>query len=474
MISTVLTEPMQQITIVVPACDRSETLVHTLETCIVQKDERLRILVSDNVSQDSTKEVVEDFMRKDSRVAYTSPGTRLGMSEHWEFAIDHVNDGFVMIIGDDDGLLPDAMARIRKAMEFAPDLNAISWPFCTYFYPDLPPMTGLHRLPNDHMGICTTPGQEIRNYRTWLNFIASSYGAYNSLPGIYHGLLHIDVLKQLKKDTGRYIHCIAPDIYVAVALSKYMDRYVFLRQPASILGVSKKSNGFNQLMVDEHQNEIAKRHLAETKIHFHKDIQYTPNLPIFVAEALLQAKDAGCLPAAVSIDWDAFLLQAHCEFRTTNFNDEVEREMRYTELEEICAKFGSPGLFERLNREKPEYDWSKYHCDPYEAVLDLSKLNIKNIADACRLAQVLCLANIGAPTRTRFEEGPLTRLALEDVPRHYLRKMRDTVRKTLDNPSLIPLKGKAIDASALAYRVYSRTYHTYAGLRNKILADRRT
>jgi len=453
---------MQRLTLIIPACDRSETLLHTLETCVSQKDENLRILVSDNASQDSTKSVVHDFIQRDSRVEYINPGSRLGMSEHWEFALDHVDDGFVMIIGDDDGLLPDALSRIRKAIDFAPDIKAIAWPYCTYFYPDLPEGANAHFLPNNHMGICTAPGQEVRNYQQWLNYIKGSHGAYSSLPGVYHRVLHIDVLKKLKKDTGRYIRCIAPDIYVAVALSKYIDKFLFLKQPASLLGVSKKSNGFNQLIVDEHKNKIAKQHLAESTIHFHKDVPYTPSLPIFVAEALLQAKDAGALPDTPPIDWNAYLLQAHCILRNTKFNDEAEREMRYAELEEVCHRFGEPRLFERLNREKPDYDWTAHHSDPYDAVLDLSKLNIKSIADACNVAELLCLANTAAPPQPQVS-----------FRRVFKVRMRQFYEHKKFHPSFSAIKGKVIDASAMAYRSYSWTYHAYADLRNKLVVGRR-
>ena len=78
-------------TILIPTMDRAATVVDTIRTCLSQEDENLRIIVSDNASTDDTMEVVRSF--SDARLSYINPGRRLGMSEHWEFALAYVPDG---------------------------------------------------------------------------------------------------------------------------------------------------------------------------------------------------------------------------------------------------------------------------------------------------------------------------------------------------------------------------------------------
>ena len=51
--------------IVVPTCERASTLRFTLKTIIEQDYDNLQIIVSDNFSNDETKEVVQSF--SDSR-----------------------------------------------------------------------------------------------------------------------------------------------------------------------------------------------------------------------------------------------------------------------------------------------------------------------------------------------------------------------------------------------------------------------
>jgi len=80
-------------TIVIPTRERSDTLMHAIKTALSQDYENFRVLVSDNASQDQTKEKVEAL--KDPRIHYINTGQRVSMSENWEFALNHVSDGWL-------------------------------------------------------------------------------------------------------------------------------------------------------------------------------------------------------------------------------------------------------------------------------------------------------------------------------------------------------------------------------------------
>ena len=97
-------------TIIIPTRERADVLVHSLHTVVAQDYEDLTIIVSDNFSQDNTKQVVDSF--HDPRIKYINTGRRVSMSHNWEFALSHVKDGWVSIIGDDDGLMPGALTTV--------------------------------------------------------------------------------------------------------------------------------------------------------------------------------------------------------------------------------------------------------------------------------------------------------------------------------------------------------------------------
>jgi glycosyltransferase involved in cell wall biosynthesis len=70
------------------------------------------VLVSDNCSTDDTRAVVAGF--SDPRLRYVRAPSRLSMAHHWEFALSHIHDGWVTVIGDDDAILPHALSVVNR------------------------------------------------------------------------------------------------------------------------------------------------------------------------------------------------------------------------------------------------------------------------------------------------------------------------------------------------------------------------
>ena len=101
--------------VIIPTRERADVLLHCLRTVVMQDYEDLTIIVSDNFSQDNTRQVVDSF--HDPRIKYVNTGKRVRMSHNFEFALSHVKDGWVTILGDDDGLLPDALTTVAGVIK---------------------------------------------------------------------------------------------------------------------------------------------------------------------------------------------------------------------------------------------------------------------------------------------------------------------------------------------------------------------
>ena len=97
-------------TVLIPTRERAGTLRAAIQSCLNQQVSNLRVVVSDNCSGDDTAAVVSGFT--DQRLEYVNPGRRLSMSANFEFALEQFRDGYVMHLGDDDGLLPFALQRV--------------------------------------------------------------------------------------------------------------------------------------------------------------------------------------------------------------------------------------------------------------------------------------------------------------------------------------------------------------------------
>src|SRR5229473_3470161 len=177
-------------TVIIPTRQRGDVLGAALKTVTAQNYDALEILVSDNCSSDQTRDVVHAV--RDQRIRYIRTCKRLSMSHNWEFALSHVSgDRWVMVIGDDDGLMPGALERIaalRRAVEG----------------------------------------------RAW----------YSELPMLYAGgAVHVSLIEDIRRRKGTFFQSCQPDIFSSIALASVTERYAFSHEPFAVGGHSRHSNG---------------------------------------------------------------------------------------------------------------------------------------------------------------------------------------------------------------------------------------
>jgi glycosyltransferase involved in cell wall biosynthesis len=180
-------------TVIVPTRERSDTLVHCLRTLVTQDYGNAVFIVSDNFSQDNTKEVVESF--KDPRILYINTGKRISMSHNWEHALSHVNSGWVMFIGDDDGLLPEALTTLNKVI-LESKCQALTTESCIFKWPG-------HFLswPKGELTVPLISDKlyTLMNSQGMLLKVLTGRATYPELPWLYNGgAASIDLINKLR------------------------------------------------------------------------------------------------------------------------------------------------------------------------------------------------------------------------------------------------------------------------------------
>jgi hypothetical protein len=206
------------------------------------------------------------------------------MSENWEFALSHVTGDFVMYLGDDDGLLPNACNDIASIINNS-GTRALIWNKATYNWPSL------KQSPNFISLQCTFNLCEMRG-EIMLRGIASGKTSYGRLPVLYSGFVSMDVVNSVKRKTGNFFQSITPDVYSGIVLAGELPTYLYSFRPFSINGASSHSNG-----IATFTNDIkAQRFFKEN------DLQINCQVPIImgsiqshVAESFLQAQQFGLL-----------------------------------------------------------------------------------------------------------------------------------------------------------------------------------
>ncbi len=206
-------------TIIIPTRERSDTLMHTLKSALSQDYEYFNVLVSDNASDDDTAEKVAEI--KDSRLRYINTGRRVSMSENWEFAISHVDGGWVTILGDDDAILPGALNRVNEIIKET-GASAVRSNGCSYRWP------GFNGSNYGSLSLSLRRGYETRCSGSMLQQVLNGGRPYNELPMLYNGgFVSSDLIRQAKSVTGKFFQSMIPDVYSAVVLSLLTESYVY-------------------------------------------------------------------------------------------------------------------------------------------------------------------------------------------------------------------------------------------------------
>lgn len=229
------------ITLIIPTRERAETLRFTLETALDQTKDNFEVIVSDNFSQDNTRRVVDSF--RDPRLKYFNTGRRLSMCDNWDFAVAHAKGHYVIVIGDDDGILPGAIDRLQSFIRLNPS-PIYYWQAHEYYWPidDKPPAI-THLAP-------TVPPRQM-DLRKLVSF-AVRWGTwrYGALPLLYHSAVRKDILEKIKSRTGRVFHSTNPDVFMAFALPVFADKAVNVGEGLTVSGRSAKSNGGSSVAKD--------------------------------------------------------------------------------------------------------------------------------------------------------------------------------------------------------------------------------
>lgn len=382
---------MEKYTIIIPTRDRAETLGATIQTCLRQTYPNLSIIVSDNCSHDNTREVFKIF--DDNRLTYIKTSSTLSMSDHFEFALNYVSDGFLMFLGSDDGLMPDAVNYVDSIVARY-KVRAVTGTQATYIWPNFPDKEVAGRLT---LGTYKS-GVEIRKSSEWIqktiSFKSSRYCF--DLPSAYCGFVHKDLVK-MAISNGRYFESITPDAYSAFATALFTDTFAYSNKPFVIAGASHKSNGAST-MHPAASPEESNKYILENDGKFMDGFIYCPSMEIICAEAFAQLScrfPDKC--KTYNIDIKAMLLLA---LRQTN--DRTKQEV-YKAVNKMAEVFCI-----NINNEDNSFIGKiKYLINNMENALriifskskiieipDTLSMGVENIDDAALIARFVSITNL--------------------------------------------------------------------------------
>jgi len=285
------------LTIVIPTRNRGHTIGDTLRTCLQQPDD-FQILVCDNVSEDDTEDVVRKLA--DSRVTYIRTPNLLGMERNWEYALTHVEGGYVSVVGSDDGLMPGAISTLRKAISET-GARVIRTPLVHYYWDNYP------EPEYESMTLNLPVGQQPwwwvdsqKELQQCAEKIGHHQRFFRRLPSLYNGCIDLALLREVKAKHGDIIVSKMPDMYTATLCAALTERYLFMGVPTTMNAMSGSSNAVAQFLRGHLTNADGRHFWAEV------DFPYDPqlveksadpdivfSLPVLIADQYLKVKKLG-------------------------------------------------------------------------------------------------------------------------------------------------------------------------------------
>ena len=382
-------------TVIIPCKNRAEYLRHTLRTCMIQDYEPFEVIVSDDCSTDNTREVVEEAMRRDSRIIFLPHPVELGMRDNFEDALSQVKPGYVLALGGDDGLMPHGIAGMAKVLGET-GLKLLTWSAPVYKYP-------FEKGANGALLISYRKGQKIIGSKDFLNRQSKvlDYLGDPECPMIYvKGVASTELVDnvRVRSKNNRFYTCQTPDGYSGIVLSGEVERYAFSSKPFSIYGLSVASQGQAYKSNSEEAklaSEQFYRSVSDIPMHGELASQpYSPLITLMTADYLLRAKDlpgwSGYFP---KIDYKNMLTKGINELAHGLYGeDRIARELAI--MDRIAVHHGLEEFYRRMvkktrrNQSRTPFEGNGLSTKAF--YLDPASFSIEDIFDAAYVSQGLC------------------------------------------------------------------------------------
>lgn len=220
---------------VIPTRERPDVLKAAIRSVLNQTRSNFEIVVMDNASAPETKDVADSF--ESPHIRYFRAPERLAMADNWELALQHASGDYITFLGDDDGVLPDAV-------EIAEEIHAewpgalLTWRPLVYFWPNsfIPAYRNLVHM---HVGSAIVE----RGTRALLKDVYAGRKTYEELPSLYVSFVPRRVIDKVRAEYGRYFLSLSPDIASGLINAWTAETDIYSYRPLGVRGISHHSTG---------------------------------------------------------------------------------------------------------------------------------------------------------------------------------------------------------------------------------------
>jgi glycosyltransferase involved in cell wall biosynthesis len=283
------------LSIVIPTRNRQKYCIAAIKDILSYDYELLQLCVHDNSDDDQIEKYISN-VNADSRLVYKRIPQQIASIFNINESISLATGKYVLLIGDDDTVLPEIFNVVEWANRegfdsICPSVNV------EYFWPGV--------VQDSVAGVLIIPEY---TKKTWFINVENSlrelfingvvnYQGY-MLPKVYHGIVLREKLKEVECLTGNYFNGLSPDISGVVSLSSVVKNHVIIDYPITVAGVCPKSTssqGLNKL----HCGELD----SAPHLHLRGDYKWDEMVPKYYSVETIWAESALNTAKVMGLDY---------------------------------------------------------------------------------------------------------------------------------------------------------------------------
>lgn len=229
--------------ILIPTRDRLDLLKYAVNSVINQSYANWELIISDNCSKDDIGSWIAEL--QESRIVYFRQAEGVSVTENWNTANDLASGDYIIMLGDDDALIPDALKTLEENIisENYPDV--LCFPTYLYYQPGVDP-----RKPDgDIFIVCPLPvenaGNNITLTKEWRRELVEKCINFQTVIG-YNMQYYCYSKKNVEQleNYGNYYEPPYPDYYTSCMNMMLADKVVYIPECLTVMGVTPKSYGY--------------------------------------------------------------------------------------------------------------------------------------------------------------------------------------------------------------------------------------
>jgi len=244
--------------VLLPTRNGAKYLKTCIQSILNQTYDDMELIIFDNANTDGSASIIESFA-KDNRIKNYKTQVVVSVTENWNNALNKSSGDYVLMIGDDDYLLPKFFEKMELIIDRNNEPDGITYNGYAFVYPDVikDSKTSFYSDPHFHYEDYLD-SEKLLPVDFLKSIVESMFSFHPRVP--LNALPHLWSRRAINRIKGDLFRAPYPDHFALNSLLLKAKSWVFSPEKLYIVGVTPKSYG--NLVFNAQEQEKAKNYLG--------------------------------------------------------------------------------------------------------------------------------------------------------------------------------------------------------------------